>query len=237
MATQQNLDTKNAGPPTFHHLNHSQSQRILWLLEELEIEYNLVFHARDTKTHRAKDDLKEVHPLGKAPQLVTFDGRVIVETSAIAAYLLKTYDPTGKFAAEDYISDETLTSFAGSTLGAILSIEMLFDMAAKHTPWPLVYIARALRRGIQNQFTKAEFEKDLLYLEEQLGEGEWFNGERIGRSDVMISWPLDLMSMRGYVDFEGQYPRLAAWRKRVQSRPAWRRAMEKGKHEYDLSTW
>lgn len=169
--------------------------------------------------------------------LVTSDGRVIIETSAIAAYLLKTYDTTGKFAAEDYIMDETLTSFAGSTLGAILSIEMLFDMAAKHTPWPLVYIARAVRNGIQNQFTKGEFQKDLGYLETELGDNEWFNGERLGRSDVMLSWPLDLMDMRGFVDFKKEYPKLAAWRERVQSRPAWRRGMEKGKHEYNLSTW
>lgn len=230
-------DAKKLAPPTLHHLNHSQSQRILWLLEELGIEYNLVLHARNLKTHRAPDEIKSVQELGKSPTLVTADGHTIIESSAIAAYLLKTYDTAGKFAAENWVRDEELTSFAGSTLGAILSIEMLFDVAAKQTPWPLVYLARAARNGIQKQFTKAEFVKDLGFLEKELGEKEWFNGKTLGRSDIMLSWPCDLIDMRGYVDFDKEYPRIGAWRKRIRARDAWKRAMEKGKNEYDLSSW
>jgi len=229
-------DVKKAGVPTLHHLNHSQSQRILWLLEELDIEYNLVIYKR-TKTYRAPDELKAVQELGKAPMLITSDGRVIIETSAIAAYLLKTYDPKGRFAAEDYIRDEVLTSFAGSTIGPVISTEMLFDMAAKHTPWPLVYLARVVRRGIQNSFTKAEFAKDLKYLEKEIGEKDWFNGDMLGRSDIMLSFPLDLVNMRGYVDYEKEYPRVAAWRKRIQEREAWKRGIVKGGSEYDLGSW
>lgn len=132
--------------------------------------------------------------------------------------------------------DETLTSFAGATMGPITAIEMLFDIAAKRTPWPLVYVARAMRRGIQSNYTDKEMKKSLVFLEGELGENEWFNGKELGKCDVMLSWPMDTMAQRGYADFKGDYPRLAAWRERIQSREAWKRALEKG-NGYDLGSW
>jgi glutathione S-transferase len=237
------VETK-AGRPTLHHLNvqyslsyppqdatnllqNSQSLRVLWLLEELGIEYNLVLYKRD-KGHRAPPEMENVQELGKAPMLVTSDGLVIIESSAVIAYLIKTYDTDGKFTTEDWIRDETLTSFAGATLGGLISVEMLFDVAAKHTPWPLVYLSRALQKGIRNNFTNKEFRKDLGYLEKELGGEEWFNGKSFGRSDVMLSWPMDMIAQRGWVDFKKQYPRIGAWRERIESRSAWKSALEKG---------
>ncbi|KAH8805748.1 glutathione S-transferase [Xylogone sp. PMI_703] len=225
-----------AGVPTLHHLDNSQSQRILWLIEELGIEYNLQNHFRNPKTFRAPPEIKDVQVLGKAPVLVTADGTAITESSAIAAYLIKTYDTTGRFTAKDWIRDETLTSFAGSTLGPIMTTELTFDIAAKRTPWPLVYLARAVQNGLRKNFSTAEWEKDLSYLESELGDAEWFNGGELGRMDIMLSWPLDMAEQRKWVDFAKDYPKLAGWKKRIQEREAWKRGIGKG-NGYDLTIW
>jgi glutathione S-transferase len=174
--------------------------------------------------------------LGKAPTLVTADGRTIFESSAVIAYLLRTYDTTSQFAAADWIRDEMLTSFAGATLGPVTAIELLFDIAAKHTPWPLVYIARAVRKGVQNNFTAKEFKTTLGYLEKELGDKEWFNGEGLGRADFMLSWPMDSISQKGWINFESEYPKIAAWRKRIEGREAWKKGLEKG-NGYNLNAW
>src|SRR3954470_13950148 len=107
--------------PTNRLPQNSQSQRILWLLEELEIPYNLSLHYRQKSGPRkgcAPPELAEIHPMGKAPQLVTADGRVIAESAAIAAYLIATYDTAKKFQGDggrnDWVRDESLTSFAGA---------------------------------------------------------------------------------------------------------------------------
>jgi glutathione S-transferase len=206
---------------------------MIWLLEELNVGYNLVLYKRD-KGHRAPPELTKVQQLGKSPIFVTVEGRAIIERSAIVAYIIKTYDASGVHAPVDWIKDEILNSYAGASMGPLTSIELLFDIAAKHTPWPLVYIARAFRKGIQKNFTTAEFKKSLTFLEGELGENDWFNGKEFGRADIMFSFPLDYIYMRKWADLENDYPKLAAWRKRVWDRPAWKRGLEKG-NGYDLA--
>jgi len=115
------------------------------------------------------------------------------------------------------------------------AIELMFDLAAKHTPWPLSYLMRAIRRATQKNITGPEFKKDLTYLEGELGDREWFNGKEVGRSDVMLSFPLDTMAQRKWLDF-AEYPKLAAWRQRILERPAWKKGLEKG-NGYDMSKW
>ena len=206
---------------------------MIWLLEELNVDYNLVLYKRNEK-HRAPPELLDVQQLGKSPVFVTAAGRAIIERSAIVAYIIKTYDTAGAHAPEDWIKDEILNSFAGASLGPLTSIELLFDLAAKHTPWPLVYIARLFRKGIQKNFTTAEFKKSMTFLEDELGGNEWFNGKEFGRADVMFTFPIDYIYMRKWMDLEKDYPRIAAWRRRVWERPAWKRGLEKG-NGYDLT--
>lgn len=206
---------------------------MIWLLEELDVEYNLLLYKRD-KGHRAPPELLDVQQLGKSPVFVTADGRAIIERSAICAYILKTYDATGKHAASDWVNDEILNSYAGASLGPLTAIELLFDIASKHTPWPLVYLARAFRKGVQKNFTTAEFKKSMTFLEGELGANEWFNGAEFGRADIMLNFPIDYIYMRKWLDLEKDYPKLAAWRQRVWERPAWKKGMEKG-NGYDLT--
>lgn len=211
---------------------NSQSQRILWLLEELGIEYNLMKYTR--VEGRAPKEMRAIQRLGRAPTLVTAEGRTIIESSAIIAYLIKTYDADGWFASEDWLKDEQLTSFAGASLGMMTVLEITLEIVVKRTPWPVSYIMRAAQRGFQNAFTAAEFKKNLEYLESELGDGEWFNGKHLSRSDFMLFWPVDLIATRDWIDYAKDYPRLDAWRKRALDREAWKRALEKG-NGYDLT--
>jgi glutathione S-transferase len=124
--------------------------------------------------------------------------QLLLQSSAIIYYLLKTYDPSSKFSANDPLRDEILTSFAGATFGPLLTLELVLDLAAKHTPWPFIYLPRFLRKQMQDKFTTKELKNALIFLEQELGAGEYFNGKEIGRSDVMISWPLDTISARNW---------------------------------------
>ncbi|QSZ31225.1 hypothetical protein DSL72_000788 [Monilinia vaccinii-corymbosi] len=223
--------TDQPGIPTLHHLNNSQSQRVLWFLEELGIEYHLVCHTR--VGGRAPPELSNVHPLGKAPVLVTSDNRAIVETSAILGYLIDTYDHEGRFAAQDQVRDESLTSFAGSTIGTFGMIELVFEIVATKSPWPLSILQGWVKSNVHKSFTGPEYASQFSYLETQLTDG-WFNGKNLGRSDVMLSWPMDFLAARKYVDFE-KYPKISQWRKKVQERGAWKSALEKG-NGYELAT-
>lgn len=175
-----------------------------------------------------------VQSLGKSPILVSADGMVLIESSVIASYLLKTYDTAGKFSTDDWLRDDTLVSFAGASLGLFMSIELFVDIAAKQTPWPISYLVRAIQKGVRNTFTTAEFKKSFAYLEEELGDNDWFNGKELGRSDIILSWPFDNIAQRRWFDFEKEYPKIGAWRERIQNREGWKRALEKG-NGYDMT--
>jgi glutathione S-transferase len=171
--------------------------------------------------------------MGKSPILVSADG-VVVESSAIASYLLKTYDTAGKFSTDNWLRDETLVSFAGASLGPVMLIELLVDIIVKQTPWPISYITKAIKKGLQSNFTTGEFKKSFAYLEKELGDNEWFNGKELGRSDIIMSWPFDNIAQKGWFDLKKECPKIAAWRERIQAREAWKRGLEKG-NGYDLT--
>ncbi|CAD6500371.1 BgTH12-07548 [Blumeria graminis f. sp. triticale] len=226
----------NSELPTLHHLNNSVSQRILWLLEELSIEYNLKLYSRDPVTLRAPPSLATVSPLGKSPVLVTSDKGTLTESSAIAAYLLSTFDSKDLFERTNWLRDEMLTSFAGTTMGPLLLIEILTDIAESKAWWPISLPVRWVRQAIHKNISGPELRKGLVWLELELGSEEWFGGKKLSRADIMIIWPLDLISQKGWIDIRKDFPKLAAWRERVMERSAWKRAIAKG-NGYDLAKW
>jgi glutathione S-transferase len=195
----------------------------------------LELHARNTggpAEERAPDELKKTHPLGKAPQLVTADGRVIIESSAIALYLIKTYDTTGKFRGDpstgnDEIRDEMLSSFANASLAPIMIIEVLFDKLAEKSPFFIRFLFNGLHSIIRKTFTGNEFANMFQYLNDELRDQDYFMGKSPGRADFMISWPVDYCSQRGYADVT-KYPKLSQWHDRVHARNAWRESLNKG---------
>lgn len=170
--------------------------------------------------------------MGKAPVLITPDNMPIAESSAILGYLIDAYDQEGKFAAQDKVRDESLTSFAGSTIGTIAMIELIFDIVAEKAPWPVSVLLGGVKSNVHKSLTAPEYATQFEYLEKEL-EDEWFNGKNLGRSDVMLSWPMDFLAAKKYVDF-GKYPKISQWRKKIQEREAWKRAMEKG-NGYDFA--
>ncbi|MGH7018785.1 MAG: glutathione S-transferase N-terminal domain-containing protein [Brevundimonas sp.] len=197
-----------------HHLNNSRSQRILWLLEELGLEYEIRRYQRDAVTNLAPPELKVVHPLGKSP-LVEIDGRVVMESGAIVQHLCERF------------GDGRLLPAAGSD-AALRHLELMhFAEGSAMTPLLLgIYVGKLGEAGAPLQSRIAEQTASQFdYLEAELGASGHFVGDDWTAADIMLSFPVELAVMG---DKEGRWPRLADFVKRLQGRPAWRRALEKG---------
>ncbi|KAL2063867.1 hypothetical protein VTL71DRAFT_4361 [Oculimacula yallundae] len=226
--------------PTLHHLNNSQSQRILWLLEELGIEYNLEAHTRNPPSHpsapfRSPPSLQSIGS-GKAPTLITgaADGnRTITESSAIATYLIRTFDKEDKFGLKngDWIRDEMLTSVAQTTLSrATFTLLMLdFGLLRNGTgPGGKNYDGPEIRNVC----------KDLTRELKEGPKGGFFMGEHPGRADIMLEFGLTGIKQRESADLKNEFPELEAWLQRVYERPAWKRAVGKAfDGVYDFTTF
>jgi glutathione S-transferase len=195
-----------------HHLNNSRSQRVLWLLEELGLPYELKRYDRDPVTNYAPPELKAVHPLGKSP-LLEDDGTVIMESGAIVQHLIDRYGQ-GRFAPApgDALRHLQLMHFAeGSAMTPVLLqlyLSRLGDAAAPIQP----RVAEQLG---------AHF----AYLEGELGAAGHFVGDDWTGADVMLSFPAEVAVMQGQ---GATFPKLAQFVAAIHARPAWQRAREKG---------
>ncbi|KAI0888394.1 uncharacterized protein GGS22DRAFT_185771 [Annulohypoxylon maeteangense] len=233
--------------PTLHYMQNSASQQSLWLLEELGIEYDLVLHTREGG--RAAPALKNTHPLGKAPQLVTGSGRVIAERSAIAYYLIETYDHAGRFKVpasgspghdsvnNDKIREEQLLSVGQTTLNQFFSIKSIFGGFAYATPFFVRPLILGLKLALEKAFIDGEIDNALKFLDSELEGRQYFNGTtELTRIDFILQWYVDF-GVRGGSDVDiSKYPNLKGWYERCMSRDAWKRALEKG-NGYDLTFW
>lgn len=210
-----------------HHLNKSRSQRVLWALEELGVPYEIVRYQRE-KTMMAPEALKQVHPLGKSPVLED-DGRIIAESGAILEYLQENYDPQGTLKPTD--ADQRLQyrfwlHYAEGSLMPPLLMKLVFSSLGK-PPVPLGFrtLGKALGQGVQKGYLNKQIETHARYIEAELGSQPWFTGESPSMADIQMSFPVFALLARGGVD---HLPNLQAWKKRVEMRPAWLRAIEKG---------
>ncbi|KAI1370168.1 hypothetical protein F4677DRAFT_439161 [Hypoxylon crocopeplum] len=243
--------------PTLHHLENSQSQLTLWLLEEMGIEYNLVLHRR--VQNRSPPALHAVHPLGKSPTLVTPSGRAITERSAIALWLIETYDEgapfrlpkspsssspsSGDSVEDDIVREEQLVSLGGATLGPLLMLKLVIGLVVRQAPFFVRPLVAGVRYGLDRAFLDAELAHVVEYLEGQLappdGKGQprdWFMGtDGPTRADFALMWYVDWAVQCEWVDFR-KYPGLKAFHDRCAARPAWKRALEKG-GGYNLKFW
>ena len=197
-----------------HHLNNSRSQRILWMLEELGVPYELKHYQRDAETNLAPAELKAVHPLGKSP-LLEVDGRVIDESGAIVQYLCDTYGD-GKWqptpGTDDALRHNELMHFAeGSAMTPILLNLYVSRLGDAGAP---------LRPRIDEQLA-AHFG----YLEQILRPSGHFIGDDWTGADVMLSFPAEVVVMQG---MSAAYPKLAAFVAAIHARPAWQAARAKG---------
>lgn len=199
---------------TVHHLENSRSQRILWLLEELGLPYEVQRYARDPKTMLAPPSLRGVHPLGKSPVIVD-GGRTIAETGAIVEYLVEKGDgrlgpPAHRDAALRY--RHFLHYAEGSLMPPLLVLLVLGRLGL---------LGRPARKPIQ-----AMLDVHLDWLEGELTTRPWFAGDDFTAADVIMSFPLEAARQRGGLD--SARPNLIDWLERIHARPAYDRALERG---------
>jgi glutathione S-transferase len=212
-----------------HHLNNSRSQRVLWLLEELAVDYDVKRYQRDSKTMLAPPELRKVHPLGKSP--VISDGELtLAESGAIVEYLADRYG-NGRLAPPAGTSGRLRYSywlhFAEGTAMPPLLLKLVFDRIEKApAPFFVRPIARAIANRAKSTFVQPNIDRNLDYLEAELGKSEWFAGNEFSAADVQMSFPLEAAAARGGLD--ARRPRLMAFLERIHARPAYRRALERG---------
>jgi glutathione S-transferase len=217
-----------------HHLNNSRSQRVLWLLEELELPYEVKRYRRDAKTMLAPPELRVVHPLGKSP-VIEDDGQVLAESGAIVDYLAERYGGARLVPAAG--SPERLRyrywmHFAEGSAQPPLLLKLLFDRV-ETGPMPFFVrpVARAIARGAKATYIQPNIDRTLDFMESELAQRDWFAGAEFSAADVQMSFPLEAAVVRGGLD--ARRPRLMAFLERIHARPAYRRAIERG-GEYAL---
>lgn len=217
---------------TVHHLENSRSQRILWLLEELELEYRIKRYERNKKTMLAPPELTKVHPLGKSPVIVdkTDDSRhVIAETGAIIEYLIERH-ANGRLAPKPGTDDRLRYTYwlhySEGTLAPLLVMKLIFSRLSKPPmPLPLRPVAGLIASGVMGRFINPRIGQCMDFMEAELNKSEWFAGDVFSAADVMLSFPLEGASARSGLD---SYPNLAAFLEKIHARPAYQRALERG---------
>jgi glutathione S-transferase len=217
-----------------HHLNNSRSQRVLWLLEELGVPYEVKRYERDAKTMLAPPALTAVHPLGKSPVIV--DGNATVaESGAIIEYLMEHYGqgrllpPAGTPQRLRYTY--WLHYAEGSAMTPLL-LKLVFDrVAANPAPWPVSAIARRISATVNQAFIGPNVKRHLDFIEAELGAHAWFAGEQFTAADVQMSFPLEIAVARAGLD--AGRPKTMAFLERIHARDAYKRALERGgKYDY-----
>jgi glutathione S-transferase len=214
---------------TVHHLENSRSQRVLWLLEELGLEYQVKRYERDPATNLAPASLKKIHPLGKSP-VITDDKRTVAETGAIVEYVVD-YHAGGKLAPEPG-SEARLRytywlHYAEGSLMPWLVMSLIFGRLSKPPmPLPLRPVAGLIAGGVQTKFLQKQIATHLDFLEDELGKHTWFTGEEFSAADIMMSFPLEAAAARAGLD--ASRPNLSRFLSTIHARGAYKRALERG---------
>jgi glutathione S-transferase len=213
---------------TVHHLEDSRSQRVLWLLEELGLDYEIRRYERDPETMLGPESLKRVHPLGKSP-VIEDDGRVVAESGAIIEYLVQRHGD-GRLAppagTDEHLRYTYWLHYAEGTLMPLFVMGLVFERLSG-PPMPLLLrpVGGLIGAGVRKSFIEPRLGENLAFIEDELGRSTWFAGEELSGADVQMSFPLEAAASRGGVD---DYPRIRAFVERVHARPAYRRALERG---------
>jgi glutathione S-transferase len=221
-----------------HHLNNSRSQRILWLLEELDLDYEIKSYQRDSVTNLAPNTLTLIHPLGKSP--IITDGEVTVaESGAIIEYLMATYyqnkgdagltDP--QRSSEEHRQHTYWLHFAEGTLMPPLVAKLVLDKVRTNAkPFFVKAIANKIVDKLMASYYGPIIAKNMDYIESHLSHNSWFAGEQLTGADIQMSFPLEAAVARGNAK---QFPHISAFVAKVHARPAYQAALEKGgKYDY-----
>lgn len=219
---------------TVHHLNNSRSQRILWLLEELGLEYEIKRYQRDPQTMLAPPELKAVHPLGKSP--VITDGELtIAESGAIIEYLIERYGQ-GRLAPAAGTPERLRYTYwlhyaEGSAMTPLL-LKLVFNRV-ETAPMPFFAkpFAKGISRKVNSTFIDPQINQHFSYMNNELATTGWFAGDAFSAADVQMSFPLEAAAARGGLD--AKWPNLVDFLQRIHARPGYQKALERG-GKYDM---
>jgi glutathione S-transferase len=212
-----------------HHLNNSRSQRVLWLLEELGLAYDIKHYQRDPKTMLAPPELTKVHPLGKSP-VIEHEGNIVAESGAIIEYLVEKHGndrlvpPAG---TPDKLRWRYFMHYAEGSLMSPLLMKLVFDkVESSPAPFFVKPIKSAIVQKVMSSFVQPNIDRHLAYLESELANRDWFAGNEFSAADIQMSFPLEAAAARGGLG--AGHPRLQAFLQRIHARPAYKRALERG---------
>jgi len=212
---------------TVHHLNNSRSQRLLWLLEELGLAYEIVRYQR-LPDMRAPAELRAIHPLGKSPVIID-NGNTIAESGAIIEYLIETYGQ-GRLIPPPKTPERLRYSYwmhyaEGSAMPPLL-LKLLFTVMPKRAPALLRPVVRKVSTQVLTALVNPQLKQHMDFWEAELSKSEWFAGEAFTAADIQMSFPLEAAAARA--GLEQGHPKAIAFLDRIHARPAYQRALEKG---------
>lgn len=212
---------------TVHHLNNSRSQRVLWLLEELGVPYEIVRYQRGADMLAPKE-LRSIHPLGKSP-VVTDNGNTIAESGAIVEYIVETYGqgrlipPPGS--PERLRYTYWLHYAEGSAMPPLVQ-KLIFTVLPGRAPALMRPMFSLVMGQLLKNLVNPTLKRHMAFWEGELGKSEWFAGDQFTAADIQMSFPLEAARARAGLA-EG-HPRAIALLQRMQARPAYKRALERG---------
>ncbi len=233
---------------TLHHLSNSRSQRILWLLEELELDYRIEHYTRRGRSQRAPESLKNIHPLGKSPVLTTGD-LVFAESGAIIEYLIETHAPgwIPERGSRDYHQYKYWRHYAEGSLMPYFIMKRVFDKIkqapmplfiklvfnkVKESPLPPLFrpmvqpLVDAIHSKVMKKFLAPNITNNLNFIETHLSQNEWFAGPVISGADIQMSYSLETGRKR----LHSHYPHIQAFLQRIHERPAYQKALQAGEN-------
>lgn len=213
---------------TVHHLENSRSQRILWLLEELGVDYALKTYKRDSQTRLAPAELIAVHPLGKSP--VITDGNITVaESGAIVEYLLDKFDDGRLLPAAGTEAHRQYRYWLHYAEGTFMPYMVMSLVVNRIETAPMPFFIKPVAKGIAGKirasFLTPNIDRNLNFMEQTLAENTWFCGDALSGADFLMSFPVEAAAMRTSL---AEFPSLAGFLDRIHAMPSYRRAIEKG---------
>ena len=214
---------------TVHHLENSRSQRILWLLEELGVDYELKRYARDPQTSLAPPELLAVHPLGKSP--VITDGDVtIAESGAIVEYLVGEYDNGRLLPATGSDARRAYTYWLHYAEGTFMPLMIVSLIMSRIENAPVPFFVKPIAKGIagkvRSNYLDPNLKRNLDFMEATLTETGWFCGDQLCAADVQMSFAVEAAEVR--TSLVSDYPKLADFLRRIRALPTYQAALDKG---------
>ncbi|HEV3428561.1 MAG TPA: glutathione S-transferase [Paraburkholderia sp.] len=213
---------------TVHHLDNSRSQRILWMLEELGVEYEIVEYKRNKDTMLAPPALRAVHPLGKSP-VVTDGGLTLAESGAILEYLVERYG-NGRFVpprdTPEYLRYRYWMHYAeGSAMPPLLLKLVASRIANAKVPFFVKPITRKIAGSLESEFVDPQLELHFSYIAKELEATGWFADDAFTAADVQMSFPIEAGAKRAGAESK---PSIRDYLERIHARPAYQRALARG---------